>query len=211
MIVTHHPLPFHQLRRVTSETTTGRLLLQLIEAGVAIYSSHTAFDSSEHGINQQLAEGIGLVGTRPLLPGPEASDALGTARVGEIEPAATLAQLASTVSRFLDIPQVQVVGDTGRQIERVAVACGSGGGFLDEARRAGCDLLVTGEARFHTCLEAEATGIALVLAGHFASERFALERLAVEIAQQLPEVETFASQQETDPLRWVPGSQDATA
>jgi len=208
MVVTHHPLPFHELRRLTSESTSGRLLLQLIEAGVAIYSPHTAFDSSERGINQQLAEGIGLVRITPLLPGPEENDSLGTGRVGEIEPALSLDQVASRVAAFLDARQVQVVGETDRQVQRVAVACGSGGGLLEDAQQAGCDLLVTGEARFHSCLEADATGLALVLAGHFASERFALERLAVEIAEEFPDVETFASRNETDPLRWVSNSPD---
>ena len=78
--------------------------------------------------------------------------------------------------------------------------------MLEEARQAGCHLLVTGEARFHSCLEAEASGFAMILAGHFASERFALEQLAVEIAEKLPGVETFASRSETDPLRWVSNS-----
>jgi dinuclear metal center YbgI/SA1388 family protein len=203
MVVTHHPLPFRELRRLTSESTAGRLLLQLIEAGVAIYSPHTAFDSCEQGINQQLAEGIGLARIRPLLPGPEENDSLGTGRVGELDPALSLDQLARQVSAFLDTQQVQVVGETDRTVQRVAVACGSGGGFMEEARQAGCNLLVTGEASFHSCLEAEASGIAMILAGHFASERFALDRLAVEIAEKLPDVEIFASRSEKDPLRWV--------
>ena len=79
---------------------------------------------------------------------------------------------------------------------------------MEEARQAGCNLLVTGEASFHSCLEAEASGIAMILAGHFASERFALEQLAVEIAEEFPDVETFASRNETDPLRWVSNSPD---
>jgi dinuclear metal center YbgI/SA1388 family protein len=206
MIITHHPLPFRELRRLTTDSTPGQLLLQLIEAGVAIYSSHTAFDSSERGINQQLAEGIGLVRIRPLLPASEENDLIGTGRVGELDPALSLDQLASQVSAFLETPQVQVVGETDRQIQRVAIACGSGGGLLEEARQAGCDLLLTGEARFHSCLEAEAVGLAVILAGHFASERFALEQLALEIAEKLPGVETFASRRESDPLRWVTNS-----
>ena len=208
MIVTHHPLPFHQLRRVTSETIPGRLLLQLIEARIAIYSPHTALDSSGRGINQQLAEGIGLVRISPLLPGPDEGASLGTGRVGELDPPLSLGQLAGRVSRFLQTTRAQIVGAADRQIQRVAVACGSGGGFLQEAREAGCDLLLTGEARFHTCLEAEATGIALLLPGHFASERFALEQLAQQLADELPDVETFSSRRETDPLQWIANEPD---
>ena len=52
LIVTHHPLPFHALKRLTTEQTPTRLLWQLARAGVAIYSPHTAFDSAAAGINQ---------------------------------------------------------------------------------------------------------------------------------------------------------------
>ena len=62
LIVTHHPLPFRPLKRLTTETVPGRLLLQLIEASIAIHSPHTAFDSAAAGINQRLAVGIGLAG-----------------------------------------------------------------------------------------------------------------------------------------------------
>ena len=74
--------------------------------------------------------------------------------------------------------QVGLIGEDDRPVSRVAVACGSGGSFLAAARDNDCDCLVTGEANFHTCLEAEAGDIGLVLVGHFASERFAMEQLA---------------------------------
>jgi putative NIF3 family GTP cyclohydrolase 1 type 2 len=61
--------------------------------------------------------------------------------------------------------------------------------------------LVTGEAKFHSCLEAEATGICLILVGHFASERFAAIRMADELAQGFPGLTVWASQRERDPLR----------
>ena len=60
LLVTHHPLPFRPLKRLTTDEPTGRLLLDLIRAGVAVHSPHTAFDSAAAGINQQLAAALGL-------------------------------------------------------------------------------------------------------------------------------------------------------
>ena len=60
LIVTHHPLPFRPLKRITTEGTSGRLLWQLIRQGISIYSPHTGYDSAREGINHQLAEAIGL-------------------------------------------------------------------------------------------------------------------------------------------------------
>ena len=101
------------------------------------------------------------------------------------------------------VGQLQIVGDPQQAIRSVAVACGAAGEFLEAARRAGCDALVLGETGLHTCLEAEAIGIGLVLPGHYASERFAVEDLADILASQFPDLEVWASREERDPLQWV--------
>lgn len=203
LIVTHHPLPFHALKRVTSDHTPGRLLLQLIGAGIAVYSPHTAFDSAAAGINQQLAEGLGLVDVAPLVVKPGEDPAVGAGRYGRLPAPAPLLEMAARLKQFLGVDPVQAVGPPERPVARVAVACGSAGEFLEPARRAGCQLLVTGETGFHTCLEAEATDVALLLPGHFASERFAVVRLAQVLAERFPELTVWASRQERDPLRWL--------
>lgn len=196
LVVTHHPLPFRPLKRLTTDEPAGRLLLDLIRAGVAIYSPHTAFDSAAAGINQQLAEGLGLIDIQPLVPLEE----LGTGRVGRLPQALTLGQVVSWTKQFLRIATVSVVGDLVRPIERVAIACGSAGELLDAAIAARCDLFLTGEARLHTCYDAEARGIALVLAGHYASERLGVERLAEVLAAQFPALTVWASREERDPV-----------
>jgi putative NIF3 family GTP cyclohydrolase 1 type 2 len=103
----------------------------------------------------------------------------------------------------LSIEHAQVVGPLDQPIRTVGVACGSAGEFVPAARAAGCDALVTGEVRFHTCLEAESLGLGLVLAGHFASERFAVEQLAQVLAEAFPGAEVWASDTERDPLQWL--------
>jgi putative NIF3 family GTP cyclohydrolase 1 type 2 len=107
------------------------------------------------------------------------------------------------LKKFLGLDQLKVVGRDDARIRRVAVACGSAGQFLEEARGAGCDVLVTGETSFHSCLEAESTGVGLLLTGHYASERFAVEQLASLLASQFEEIECWASEREADPLRSI--------
>ena len=219
LIVTHHPLPFRPLKRLTTDTADGRLLCDLLAARIAIYSPHTAFDSTAGGINDRLAAGLGLVDLEPLVAIPTAAGQAaagpiaaggykvashrGAGRRGRAPNGTTGDGLAAQVRQFLRIGQLQVVGDMSRIAENVAVACGSSGEFLEPAHKAGCQLLVTGEVRFHTCLEAEALGVALLVVGHFASERFAVEVLADVLAQQFPSLSVWASRQERDPLRWL--------
>ena len=201
LIVTHHPLPFRPLKRLTGETSEGRLLLDLIAARIAVFSPHTAFDSAEEGINQRLASGLKLTNIAPLVPGTEPGQ--GSGRHGTLEAPITLGKLAQRVKQLLEIGNVQVVGELDREVRGVAVACGSAGEFLAPAQAAGCDCLVTGEVRFHTCLEAESLGMGLVLAGHFASERFAVEQLADVLAERFAALEIWASKHEKDPLHWL--------
>jgi dinuclear metal center YbgI/SA1388 family protein len=201
LIVTHHPLPFRPLQRLTTDVTASRLLLQLIKADIAVISPHTAFDSAAGGINASLAERFGLANIRPLIPSPELGDMVGAARVGDAAAGTTLQSLIDAARSSLGLPQVRFVGKTAQAVHQVAVCCGSGGSFLETAADSGCDALITGETSFHTCLEARARSVALLLLGHYASERFAVESLAVVLAEQFPDLKVWASRDESDPVQ----------
>ncbi len=96
-----------------------------------------------------------------------------------------------------------MVGDADQPVRTVAVACGAAGELLAAARDNACDCLVVGEIGLHGCLEAEATGMGLLIPGHYASEHFAAECLAEVLARQFPDIGVWASVQERDPVRWV--------
>lgn len=206
LVVTHHPLPFRPLQRLTTATPEGRVLWALAGAGISVYSPHTALDSAAEGINWQLADGLNLAEIEPLVPHDQSrpEEALGAGRCGAVLEPITLAQLAARVCEMLAIDQLRVMGEAEQPIARVAVACGSGGSLLDAAVDCGADVLVTGEATFHTVLAARGVGLSMLLVGHYASERFALERLAERLAAGRPSLCVWASRRERDPLRLLP-------
>jgi dinuclear metal center YbgI/SA1388 family protein len=203
LIVSHHPLPFHPLRTISSETNVGRLLLRLIGRQIAVCSMHTAFDSARAGINQHLAIGLGLQDIRPMetITGEETD--LGAGRYGSLGEEISLQEMGERVKSFLDLKSVSLVGSDEQVISRVAIACGSGGSFLTRAIALGCDCFITGETTYHTYLEAESQGIAVVLPGHFSSERFAMASLADYLSDQQVGAEIWTSRTERDPLRTV--------
>ena len=203
LIVTHHPLPFRPLQRITADNVSGEMLLRLIENRIAVYSPHTSFDSARSGINQRLAEGLGISDPVPLEPFQDDPDQLGSGRYGVLAQPSRLVDFVSTVKSFLNLNGLHCVGSPEQQVTKVAVACGSAGQFLRPALRAGCDCLVTGETNFHTCLEAKASDAALVLPGHYASEHFALEVLANLLKEEFSEITIWASVEESDPLSWT--------
>ena len=203
LIVTHHPLPFRPLKRITADNVTGKMMLQLIEHQIAVYSPHTSFDSASSGINQRLAVGLGIIDPTPIEPIEGDPDSLGSGRYGKLADPIPLPDFVQQVKTFLKLDGLHVAGKSTQVVSKVAVACGSAGQFLGPAARVGCDCLVTGETNFHTCLEAKATEVGLVLAGHYASERFALECLADLIGEEFPNTTVWPSVKECDPLRWV--------
>ena len=170
LIIAHHPLPFKALQRITADSISGDMLLRLIGAGSAIYSAHTAFDSAVDGINQMWAELLNLRSVEPLVvigddDPSNSSQVDGAGRVGRLETPTTLGQLIDRAGRAVDATAARRVGQADQQVSKVALACGSGGSFLGAAKRRGCDAMITGEATFHTCLEAESLGIGLRVAG----------------------------------------------
>lgn len=196
LIVSHHPFPFHAVKRITSETIDGRLLMQLISGGVAVYSPHTAHDSAPDGVNRQLATLFELVDVEPL-------NENGSGRIGNLVCSTEFERiLYDTKRRF---GNCVYIGSLKQRIKRIAVGCGAADEFIEQAHRLGADLFVLGEARFHTCLQAQSLGIALVLLGHYASERFAVETLAEKIAVRFPEIHCFPSQKERDPTQVYDG------
>ena len=200
LIVTHHPIPFRPMKRLTTDTITGGIVWQLARAGISVYSPHTGFDSAENGINQSLGIRLGLEGLEPLIPQEDGVQAIGAGRLGQLQESQTLAEFVSSIKLSLSIDSIRVVNSEDSSVKRVAIACGSGGSFLGKAKARGCDTLVTGEATFHTCLEAEARGMSLVLLGHFASERFAVETLAELLKVSFESTEIWSSATERDPL-----------
>ncbi len=193
LIIAHHPFPFRSLRRITSHTVEGRILLELIRNDIAVYSPHTAHDSATDGVNRQLADMLGLVDVEPLNPN-------GSGRIGNLSKATPLSILVSTLSGRLG--RSSFVGDPNRSIRRVAIGCGAADEFVGAAATSGADMLLLGEARFHTCLQAESLGLALILPGHYGSERFAVESLADKISARFPEISCFASRTEQDVIRF---------
>ncbi len=204
LVVTHHPLPFRPVGRITPDSGTGRVLLALIGAGCGIWSSHTAWDSAAGGINQQLAELLALEGITPITPDREDSR-IGFGRMGQVARAVTVGAVAQSLAHHLRATQVQLTGNRSREAGRVGIVCGSGGDLVGEVAAAGCQTLVTGEIKLHQALEALASGVAVIAVGHHASEHFALAALGQRLAQAVPGLEVIAATTDRDPIDWLEG------
>jgi len=126
----------------------------------------------------------------------------GSGRGGLLAQPMSLGEFTALVRQKLGIEALQYVGDPAHTIRKIGIACGSGAEFLMSAKQQKCDVLLTGEARFHDCLKARDMNLPMVLPGHYATERPGVERLCGLIGARVPGINVRASQAEADPLRF---------
>lgn len=198
LVVTHHPILFRPVKRLTADTAEGAMLLDLVRAGVAVYSPHTSFDGTAAGVNERLAARLGLKETTPIRASASQPQ-IGAGRIGTFAEPRGFEEFVARVKAVFGLELLECV-PVDRPVRKVAIGCGSAGEFLADAKAAGCDLFVTGETRFHGALEARTIGIGLVLLGHYASERFAVEELTGVIGGRFSGLRVWASRDERDPL-----------
>ena len=167
LIVTHHPMMFSPIKRLTETNHEARLLCRMIRAGISLISAHTNLDQAPGGCNDVLAQTIGL------------SDIQGEGfvRVGTLPVPMSTAELAAHIGAKLgDV--VRVMGNPAAVITKVGMCSGSGAEEWSAAAAMGAQAFLTGEVKHHIALEASDAGIVLLEAGHHATEEPGIFALA---------------------------------
>ena len=203
LIVTHHPLIFGEdIKAVNEDTETGRCLLKLIEHGIAAINAHTNLDLAPGGINDVLAEKLGLQAVEVV--SPEGTDAQGRPydllRAGFVDEQ-SLEQFLHTVKSSLNCDGLRYV-NCGKPVHKVCVGGGSCGGAYAEAAAHGCDTLVTADVKYNQFRSAFETGINLIDAGHFHTENPTMPILAEKLRDAFPEIQVEISKKHTDCMKF---------
>ena len=202
-IVTHHPLIFDAPRAINDESYTGRCILALAEAHIAAINLHTNFDVCPGGVNDVLAETLGLADIS--VPDPIGRDAqgrpYGLIRTGTAEPQ-SLAAFAAFVKKTLGCPGLRFA-DAGRPVRRVAVGGGSCGSEIGAVLAAGCDTFVTADLKYNHLEEAKYRGLNLIDAGHFETEDPVCTVLERIVRQSLPELTVLRAQAHKDETQFL--------
>ena len=178
VLVTHHPLLFRPLESVTPLTLSGRRVLLALRGGVSVFSFHTRLDAADGGVNDALATALGLAVTEKF--GDEESPSLG--RIAVLPEPMGADAFAAHVKSALGAPTVQLTGN--RPVQKIAIVGGDGKDFIMPAILAGADTLLTGAASYNTALDAPASGLNVIEAGHYYTEAPVLHVLA-EVIHEL--------------------------
>lgn len=196
LIVSHHPLLFHPLKRVSDLSYQQRCVRTAIRKGISIYSAHTNLDNAPGGVNYRIAEKIGLQNLEWLeaKPGQNAGSGL----IGTLlEPVPTEEFLGMLKSVF-GVEALRHSATVHGQISKVALCGGAGSFLMGTAREKGADCFITGEAHYHDYFENE--GMLVATLGHYESEKFTIDLLAEIIAKAYPELRIEKTQICTNPI-----------
>ena len=162
LLIAHHPLIYHPISRLdTASDPIARAVSTLVKADIALYAMHTNWDRAEGGINDTLAELLGLQNVRRL--GEHGEQAL--VRLGNLPAPMTLALLLKMVGSALSCVGTSTLRvnalETSQVISCVAVCGGAGASMAGAVRAAGGDAYVTSDVRHHEFLDAGGRGLAL--------------------------------------------------
>ena len=162
LIISHHPLIFRPLSCVTEENHVSRKVVKLIANAISVFSFHTRADRAKDGVNDRLAEILGLCGTVPF-----GEDGLG--RIGTLSEEYELEIFADAVKLALGADSIKVA-DGYNTVKKVAVVGGDGKDFTLDALKMGADTYVSGRLSYNVMEDAADMGINLIEAGHYFTE-----------------------------------------
>ena len=203
MIVAHHPAIFRGMKQLRTDLPLGRRLAALLTHGIAVAAAHTNLDITRGGVNDVLAERLGLEKLSTFITTAQAdgsAESLG--RIGTLPAPVAIDDFAHSVRERLGVSHVCLVRAADRPVRRVAVVGGAGAEFIDTAVRRGADVYITGDVKYHEAQRAAEQGMHLIDAGHFGTERPVLPVLAdllrAELAAEHGTVEILVTERQRD-------------
>jgi dinuclear metal center YbgI/SA1388 family protein len=203
LIVAHHPLVFHALKRIADEDYVQRTVRKAIINGITIVAMHTNLDNARGGVNFKIAEKMGLMdvdfaSVTQVVNGVEG----GSLVIGRLEKPMAADDFVIMLKQVFEAESIRCNELLRRPIERVAICGGAGSFMINDAVKAGADAFVTGEASYHEMFGLEQQ-IQLAVMGHYESEHFTIELLEEIIKEKCPDVKCLKTEVNTNPTLYI--------
>ncbi len=165
LIVTHHPVMFRPVNRLTEAEGSMRTLRRLLQKGIGLFSLHTNYDSAEDGLCDSFMSAFGEFSNKTSFSG----ESFGIGRIGTLSEPCTLSELLER-GRGAFGGAIRYVGDKEKTVSRVAVVGGGGGDMVYEAYDLGAEVYISGDFKHHHARFAYENGLALIEIDHYDAE-----------------------------------------
>ncbi len=167
LIIEHHPSIFEPLRSFDYRLPLHRAMALAIKHDIVIYAAHTNADFAEGGLNDYVAEKLGLKNVEYLY------DRLDSARVGDLERPMTMGDFAKFVGDTLRDENIVTIGNENLLVRRAAVINGAGGGskeLLLDLQNKDVDIFLTADIKYSFARFAKDLNYGIICFGHYDSE-----------------------------------------
>lgn len=181
LLITHHPLFFEPCTSIDYTTQKGALVRDIVRNGLTVYSAHTNLDKAVGGVNDSLAELLGLI--------PSGSDTFERIIPRKFEVGLSYFEAARQTREKLGASGVQLSSSVNSEIGDVYIAAGAfDSSTIPLLIKSGISLVITGEIKYHHMLELKEAGILVIAAGHEATETPVFFSLKNRLDEAFPEL-----------------------
>ncbi|MBK9270810.1 MAG: Nif3-like dinuclear metal center hexameric protein [Saprospiraceae bacterium] len=202
VVVCHHPVIFKGIKSLTGEDYVQRTIILAIQKGIAIYAIHTNLDNVlKSGVNQKIAQKIGLTDLRILKPSFENTGDIGAGVLGNFRTPVLLFDLLKHLKLQFQTGVIRYTRDLGKPIEKVAVCGGSGSFLTKEAIRQSAEVLISADFKYHDFFDADQK-IVLIDIGHYESEQYTIELLKDRISENFSNFAAHCTKVITNPIKY---------
>ncbi|MBR5101752.1 MAG: Nif3-like dinuclear metal center hexameric protein [Muribaculaceae bacterium] len=203
LIISHHPLIFHPLKRIAGGSYIERIVAKAIKNDITIYAAHTNMDSARGGVNFKIAQKIGLANIKVLDPqsGCDPDSPTGLGVVGDIAPIQAH-KLLDNVKAIFGTPTIRYSGNLDTIVTTVALCGGAGTFLINKAIEAGAQIYISADFKYHEFMGNE-TRIILADIGHYESEHFTKEIFCDIIMKKNPNFAVDFANKEKNQVKYL--------
>lgn len=201
LVITHHPIVFHPLKRFNSADMVQRCVERAIRSRTALYACHTNLDSAPGGMSWRLAELLGISSLELLQPSGEA-EGVGFGVVGELPEAVDTLEYLRRVRELLHVGAIRYSDVASERVRRIALCTGAGASMIGDARRAGADLYITADLKYNDFMTPDGA-LTVADVGHFESEYCAIQLLFDVLSKNLRTFAVRKSERSRNPVNYL--------
>ena len=201
IVLTHHPIVFHALKRFNSADPVQRCVERAIRSRIALYACHTNLDSAPGGMSWRLAGMLG-VGNLEVLQPAEAGGGVGFGVVGDLPEAVDTVEFMQFVRRKLGVKVIRHSDVATPEVRRVAVCTGAGASLIGDARRAGAGIYITADLKYNDFMTPD-KALTVADIGHFESEYCVIELLFDILSKNLCTFAVRKSEHSRNPVNYL--------
>ena len=208
LVISHHPFLMSKVNQIRTDTIKGGLIYKMIRNNISAYCMHTSYDMAEDGLNDYFFDLLGIK-DRQVLDVESSLDSYndgkeyGLGRLADLEKPIEIGDLISSLKDKLNIDHARYVGPKDLLINKIAVVTGNGSEFFLLAKSKGCDILITGDLKYHQAMDALDMGMALLDFGHYGTEHIFSKSVYNYINSISGDIEVLISEKNIDPFTFV--------